>query len=240
MKYAFLPALLWTLVMGNINLPDLQSQPAPAYQTLVTPPESLPETNLRERPGDQKSDPMPLLTPSAFIRWVKDPENALLKTQHAREVTYSATYLPTDYMVCNSLRKEAISFQEMDSLSREFSEVEYYLLRIEVPGTKSPAHYNLSSVTEYQLRISYLSFDMQNHLTLKTEDGEEVPCEFYVFERSFNMAPYHTFLIGFPKNRLVDSPTRHLIFRDHLFGLGAFSFDWDTTQFNAIPKVKLV
>lgn len=232
MKHAFLPVLLcasfWTVLPNYWSVDGLISSGMSSNNAtvagVISTDASAPES----------------LSPSAFVQWVHKQENKLVQTHHAGDLHFIATYLPTDYMACNHLQAESIDSKTMQEARSGFADMEFYRFRIQVDGAQTPAHYQVPSLADYQQRIAYFAYDMQNQLYLQNADGLRVSCDYYVFERSYNMAPYHTFLIGFSKTPGTESDTWQLVLEDQLYGQGRLTFAWDRNDIQAIPKVTLL
>ncbi len=182
-----------------------------------------------------------VVSPSEFISWVKDPENGLVKTRQINDLQFSLTYLPPAFMICNDLKKENISKKELAELALQYEDFEYYLLKIEaLESGMELAKYKVSNRKEYEDRIRYYSFNMQNDLIAKLETGEEVYCELYHFERTYNITPYSSFLIGFPKEFIANSKERTIILEEKVFNKGNIKFKWTTAEMNNIPQIEVL
>jgi len=182
-----------------------------------------------------------VVTPSEFVSWVKDPENGLVKTRQINDIQISLTYLPPAFMICNELKKENISKKELVELAIQYEDFEYYLLKIEaLESGMELAKYQVSNRKEYEDRIKYYSFNMQNDLIVKLETGEEVPCELYHFERTYNITPYSSFLIGFSKEFMANSKERTIILEEKVFNKGTIKFKWNTAEMNNIPQIEVL
>lgn len=179
--------------------------------------------------------------PSAFVSWVKNPEHGLVKTRKINDIQISLTYLPPAYMVCNDLKKDEISEEELAQLSAQYEDFEYYLLKIEaLESGLELAKYQVANQQEYEGRIKYYSFNMQNDLMAKTTEGKEVPCELYHFERTYNITPYSSFLIGFAKEYMKGVKERTIILDEKIFNKGIVKFKWTNSEMNNIPQVELL
>jgi hypothetical protein len=177
--------------------------------------------------------------PNELVGWVAQKENSILcKTKKISEFNYSVKYLPIDYLISNELKKENISKTEYDSLKVDYEGMEYFELRIQIDGfNDETAKYQLDDMGLYQQRIVYMSFAMQDNLKLLTDKGMEVPCELFHFERTYAVAPYATFLMGFAKDKIGAANDYTVVFEDNLFNKGLLKFNWEITQLQNVPKL---
>jgi hypothetical protein len=174
-----------------------------------------------------------------LANWVSASGNSILtKTKKIEEYNYTLKYLPLDYLISNELKKSEISKKEYDSLKAEYEGMEYYEMRIQIDGfNDETAKYQLDDMGLYQQRIVYMSFAMQENLKLVTETGKEIPCDLFHFERTYAVAPYATFLMGFAKDKIGDAKEYTVIFDDNLFNKGLLKFNWEVTQLQNVPKL---
>lgn|GEM_PF-897290 len=177
-------------------------------------------------------------TPSEFVAYIKTAEH-LNKTKTIGDVQYQITHLPKEYMASNEIRDDNVAQSVFDSIRNTYDGVEYYMIKIEVPGAGMElAKINLSYQAEYEERIKYLSFDMQNNLKAITDDSSEINCTVYHFERTYNITPYSTFLIGFPDEKLKSSKFRTVVLNDNLFNNGLIKFKLSLDQLLNTPILK--
>ena len=163
------------------------------------------------------------LSPTDLIAHVKsNPE--LNKTRKVLGVEYRLMRMPASYLVCNDLKKKNITGAEYEKAVEGYLDLEYYQLQIEVPGSATEiAKVGLESQQQYQERIKYLAFDMQNDITVEC-NGKVIPCEAFHFERTYNTTPYSTFIIGFPSEAMSGIDLRTVVLDDHLFNNGLIKF----------------
>ncbi len=193
--------------------------------------------------GLEELDPIVLetvLEPEDFVDYVRHADH-LNKKKLVDGVEYRLTALPSEFMACNEFKSNDISLSEFRSALNGYEGTEYYQLQIEVPGVAAEiASVNLTSQQEYRDRISYLAFSMQNDLKVVDENGVEVPCSVYHFERTYNVTPYSTFLIGFETGPVAKSMERTVVLEDNLFNNGLIKFNWSKDQLSNIPQIKLL
>jgi hypothetical protein len=119
--------------------------------------------------------------------------------------------------------------------------MQYLTFRISTPNLKSELlKAGISSLEEYNQRILYCSFQMQNDLKLL--DGRDtLNCELFHFERVYNLAPYATFSLGFPLGKMecngkqINDKT--LIYDDKMFGVGRINLTIKGKDIENIPHL---
>lgn len=183
------------------------------------------------------------LNPKQYVNWINNQAlNSLTKKKEISEINYQLKHLPAEYMVSNELKKVQVSKEELDSLIPQYDGMEYYELRISVDDFyEETAKYGVYDLAEYQQRIAYMSFGMQNDLSLKVNGDKEIPCELFHFERTYGIAPYATFLFGFSKEEMGDDVAeRTVILNDNLFNKGLVKFYWQTVEIENVPKIQVL
>ena len=168
----------------------------------------------------KRERPIQFESPEALIAYVDDSEKGFVRTKVIREITYSACLKPLDYLLAQKRIKE-----KNDSLKKEdFEDLQYFDLRINITGfAQEFIKFDLNSSDQYNERINYCAFKMQNDIVLI--DGlDTLNCVLYHFERAFDVVPYGHFLLGFEANRKKSISTKTLVFNDHLFNNGMIKF----------------
>jgi|TARA_B110000438_G_C15617304_1_gene564916 hypothetical protein len=181
------------------------------------------------------------LSATNYIAWVKNEDNQLNRSKTIQDIRFRVNYLPLDYMLCNELKKSNVSKKELELLKQEYNGMEYYELKIEaLKFNDELAKYQLQSQGQYQERIQYLAFDMQNNISLQTEDNRLVECKLYHFERTYGITPYSTFLLGFSKEDIAAAKERTIVIDDKLFNKGLIKFNWTEQALNNVPKLSVI
>ena len=96
--------------------------------------------------------------------------------------------------------------------------------------------YDLHSRKEYEDRVNYFAFGMQNDIRL-VQGGDTLPCQLFHFERVYDVAPYATFLLAFPLGKDYSSDKTLVLF-DHGFNKGILKFFFDGRDIKNVPQVE--
>ena len=190
-----------------------------------------------EMSGKSVSVVDPLL-PREYVGWVRNPSNGLLRDKTIDDITFSAQYKPYEYIACIEEKTEQIS----DSLTKrkiaELDGMEYIDLKIALKdGQQELLKYNLLSKADYETRVKYFSFGMQNDISL-VENGDTIPCSLFHFERAYDVTPYCTFLLGFVKKAKKNISDETLIFPDRTFHKGIVKLTFSKNDLDHIPKLR--
>lgn len=178
--------------------------------------------------------------PTDLISWVEDPKNGLRQEKKIEEIKYSIQLKPAEYVLCKEYGKE--NFKNNDSLQNELkniSESQFYSLRVLIEGFSGEfLKYNMSITDSYEERVKYFAFNMQKDLKL-IQGGDTLSCSMFHFERTYNMAPYGNFMIGFPNPKKETAEDRTFIFQDKYFGTGDIKFFFSAEKIKNSPKLSL-
>lgn len=183
-----------------------------------------------------------ILTPQEYIDWSSQANYLLIKEKTISEFNYKIKYLPTEQLVINELNKsnKPITTENMNTLKKEYEGMEYFEMRVQVENYNDElAKYLVSDMSEYQTRIVYMAFAMQNNLKLATELSEEIPCKLFHFERTYGITPYTTFLFAFSKQDIGNANERTVIYDDELFNKGRLKFNWSFKNIE-LPKIAIL
>jgi hypothetical protein len=173
-----------------------------------------------------------------YVEIFKDRKTPATKVQRIGELTYFLTYLPKEYMISNELRKNQISQEEYKKLSEEYGDLTYYLMEIEADDRQELARHKLDGNSDYTERIKYLSFEMEQNIKVKGENAE-YPCVLFHYERTYNVSPKNTFLLGFEVPEEEKENKLQMIIDDQLFNAGFIKFTWKPEDIKNLPKLKL-
>ncbi|OFY66098.1 MAG: hypothetical protein A3H98_11890 [Bacteroidetes bacterium RIFCSPLOWO2_02_FULL_36_8] len=125
----------------------------------------------------------------AYISYIENKINGLLKDTTAGEITFSLQYKPLAYIALKNLRKLKPTRKEMDDEVNKMNELQYFNFKIAMDDATQLK-------TKLQEHENYFNFYMQNDLKL-VEASDTLKCLLFHFERNYNVAPYVTFVLGF-------------------------------------------
>jgi hypothetical protein len=181
-----------------------------------------------------------LLEPAQYVRWIQKEGNGLLKEKKIDDITFSAQYKPYPYIACMEERKNKIADAVVKKKISELDGMQYFDLKIALTTAEGELlKYKLGSSSEYDQRVKYFAFAMQNDIKM-VEGGDTMPCSLFHFERTYDVAPYSKFLLGFMPDKEKSLEEKTLLFYDRTFGKGMIKFTFKNKQIENIPKLKTV
>jgi hypothetical protein len=181
------------------------------------------------------------LLPSEYVNWVQDEKNGLKKEKNIEDITFFMQYKPVDYVICQEEKNDSIKKELRNKKASELSDMEYYDLKIMITnGEGELLKYGISSPQDYNERVKYYAFQMQNDISM-VENGDTIPCGLYHFERAYDVSPFSTFLLGFKKSKKekVDGE-KTIIFYDKVYDKGIIKFTFNNKEQNNIPKLRTI
>lgn len=180
------------------------------------------------------------LPPVDYVRWVKDPSNGLLQSKEVKSYSFLAQYKPIEFMIVQEERREELPQERLESRRADFGvDYLYYNFRIKnTEGELSPLGSGVESDQVYQRRLGYFTFEMQEDLYL-LHGQDTFPCVLFQFVRSYDVAPYVEFALGFEKpseHPLTEALT--FVFEDRVLGIGTTRLLFDPSIIQNIPLLK--
>ncbi len=180
------------------------------------------------------------LLPSDYVQWVKDPDNGLVQIKTIKELEFSAQYKPLAFVVAQEERTNTLAKTILEKRKKELGkDYLYYNFRIKnTAGSLSPVGSGAYSDQHYQNRLAYFTFDMQNDVYL-LHGQDTFPCTLFQFVRSYDIAPYVEFALGFKKeeNTIIDQDLT-FVFEDRILGIGTIKLLFDKHIFQNTPTIK--
>ena len=180
----------------------------------------------------------PSLSPSDYVKYVSDEANGLVKTKNIGEVNIKVQYKPVSYIIANEMRTNDISKADFEKRKKELEAMQYYNLTLDIADARNILNYNVSNQSHQQERIHYLSFGMQQDIRLM-ENGKELPCVLYHFERTYDISKERTFLIAFNQDESTKDATKTFILDSSVLGIGTIKIQFDGKNIQQLPKMKL-
>jgi len=172
-----------------------------------------------------------------FVTWVVDKENKLVKDKTISDINYQLAYLPQEYLAYNELKGETFDKAKFEEVEKGYSELTYFKFRIEAKEEKGELlKHDLQSAQQYNERINYMSFKMQNDIILVQEKDTIFPGLFH-FERVFEVAPYATVMFAFDKKKFDPVKGFTIIYNDHLFNKGYIKYNYRQNQTIDLPNI---
>jgi len=180
----------------------------------------------------------PTLDAADYVSWMKDPENGFKREKKMDELTFSVQYKTPEYITCMELHGRPCADSVLKKNISELNDMQYYDLKIVLEdGSSELLKYKNTSPQQYNDRVNYFAFGMQNDLAL-VDGNDTLRCELYHFERAYDITPSATLLLGFSKKNSSGRNDKTLIFYDRTFNKGMLKFKFAATAFNNKPKLK--
>ncbi|MGQ0829856.1 MAG: hypothetical protein ACT4ON_15825 [Bacteroidota bacterium] len=183
----------------------------------------------------------PVMEGQDYVAWVQDMENGFKKEKTIDDLTFSVQYKPYEYIVFMEEKKDELPDTLVKRKMEQINDMQYYNLKITLNESAGELlKYKLTSQQQYQQRVSYFSFDMQNDVQL-VNGNDTLPCILYHFERAYDIAPSGTFVLGFPlsKNESQEEEKTLLVY-DRTFHKGLIKFTFRKKELRNLPKLKTI
>lgn len=174
-----------------------------------------------------------------YVLWMQDPKNGFCKTKETEDIIYTCQYRSYDYIICLENKGNPVSVSARKERIEELKGMDYFEFTIRlVSETGELLKHNLSSTADYSSRVQYFAFDMQRDIQIKHGDEELQPCELFHFERTYDVAPYARFLLGFKKPEKSKCQDVLVAYNDRIFNKGSIKFTFSKDDFNKTPKLQ--
>lgn len=205
-------------------------------------------TNIENNKRNNLSAPHLELAPKEYIRWIEDKEHGIQVKKTIGDYTFATVYKPYEYLIAREIKKDSISAGILDEKINSINDLQYFSFRISAENQNTELlKVGLSSQDEYYARIEYCSFKMQQDIKL-VDNNDTLNCVLFHFERVYNIAPYATFVLGFPltekekkdiqQGKKIVHPDKTLSYEDKIFGIGKVNLTIKGENINRIPKLK--
>lgn len=176
----------------------------------------------------------------AYTTYIEEKANGLIKEKQISDFTFSLFYKPLEYQALVGLKNQHPAKADFDREMSEIKDMQYFTFKIEVANfNQELLKYNLESPEQYEQRVNYFAFKIQNDFKL-IEGKDTLDCELFHFERNYGVAPTAHFVLAFPAiqngNKIFD---KTLSYDDKTFGMGTININIDKTQLAKLPVLNL-
>ena len=180
------------------------------------------------------------MNPQEYVQWVQNSENGFKKEKTIDDLVFAVQYKPLEYIVCMEERKSELADSIVKKKVSELSDMQYFDLKIMIKNAQGELlKYNLNSQEQYDNRVKYFSFHMQQDIQL-IDGNDTIPCSLFHFERAYDITPYSTFLLGFALSNNSKQEDKTLIVYDKTFNKGLLKFTFKQNELYNLPKIKTI
>lgn len=177
------------------------------------------------------------LYPLDFIKWVKNPKHGLVKKIDENMIGYEIQYKPKEYMVCLQERALNISDTLLKRKVQDYAGMEFFDLKIIVPKSNEDLlMYNLGRSENIDSRIKYFAFEFQKDIRMVYK-GDTMPCSLFHYERSYGIAPFSNFLLGFDIKMFSKNEDVKILVKDKVLAKKNMEFVFNESTMNHIPEL---
>jgi len=177
------------------------------------------------------------LNPVQYKQYIENPRHGLYVEKNLGEYIFGLQYKPLEFV--SMLDQRNNDTIPLTNKSDQYTGLEHFTLKIKRVDGQSVLKQGGKSLQVYYDLISYFSYGIQNDLSLII-DHDTFSCAISQFERTFEVNPGITILLGFATN--IDPEyknDRTLIFKDHLLGTGTIKIRVKGKNIRNAPGLKI-
>jgi hypothetical protein len=178
------------------------------------------------------------LLPLDYISFVENPVHGLNQTIESGDYSFQLQYKPFDYVIAKSENTPILRKKFVKNERNELGNLQYYTFKIKTnTGESDILKDGVKDEEQFGGRISYFSFQMQADLAI-VEGNDTLPCVLYHMERTYGVAPYCTFVLGFEKNtQRGKNKDKKFLFNDRIFNSGIIDFKIKGRDIDQLPTL---
>ncbi|MBS1780258.1 MAG: hypothetical protein JST70_13080 [Bacteroidetes bacterium] len=178
--------------------------------------------------------------PKNYVSFVESPANGLCRKLSISGWEYDMQYRPYDYTVLQESRNgmsdsmKKIRFDQLKGTA-------WFSIRFRKENSdQSPLRVGVHSLDEYQQRYVYYMSQAMNDITLIYGQDTLHPMS-YVFETSYNVAPFETMIVGFDLKNGNKGPEENmqLILLDRVFKNGIIKASFEKSSLKELNNIKV-
>ena len=171
------------------------------------------------------------LLPFEYVEWVDNPRNELKQSKIINDITFSAQYLPHEYLALRQLKRARISEVDLKNELENWKELQYFKLQIGADGSEREKINKM-----FSSKVSYYAFDMQKDIQL-VDGTDTLNCGLFHHEQSYGISPFQTFLLAFESNGHTDVQNKSILLNEKIWGFGKINLTVNSAAINKIPEL---
>jgi hypothetical protein len=172
-----------------------------------------------------------------FISWAGNIDNELTKSKEFSEINYRLSFMPAQSLAYIELRGQEYTMEQFNAACKHYDGMSYFNLRIELPaGSGELLKHGLESPNQYNDRLNYMSFKMQNDIYLVQGQDTLLPGLFH-YERIFEAGSYATVMLAFDDAKFNKEKDFTIVYDDHLFNKGYIKYTYYSKQLIDLPNI---
>ncbi|SNZ01681.1 hypothetical protein [Flagellimonas pacifica] len=179
---------------------------------------------------------------TAFLKWLDNPKNGLVKKASANGFSFSLKFLPSEYLAYTELKK-GNDEKGWNELLHDFESSMSVLFSIEhdMHGIDA-TNYDIQNMAAYKERINELNFGLKQHLFIKGSEGKKIRPVLTTFENNYEIGGKKTFYVVFPKTDEEQWKTESLdiVFDDPFLDTGISHFAFKKQHIDQIPTLEFI
>ena len=181
----------------------------------------------------------PVLDKQDYMDWCKKKGGSLKKTKELEDITFSLNYKPAELIACIEEVTDKAKPDDLEKNIDELDGLDYYDFKIQITsGMGELLKYQVASSSDYDNRVTYCAFGIEKDIKM-VEGNDTISCALFHFERAYDVVPYATFLVAFPKSK-TPFAERTFIYEDKIFNKGIIKFTYTQEDLSQIPKMKTI
>ena len=174
-----------------------------------------------------------VLEPEAYMRWVNDKSNGLIKEQTVGKVKYTVAYRPGNYQLATS-----IIDNDSFAMKKNTGKNHCFIIRMEpADGKTQVLTIDAQEKQEPFERINYYLSEAQNDIRL-VEGADTLKPASYIYERYYNLSPAQSMVVGFSQKGSLGDKDLQFAIEDRVFSTGKIYFHFDADKLKNIPSLK--
>lgn len=173
-----------------------------------------------------------------FVGWCAAEDNPQKHSQQIGDKVFEVKFLPAPLLAIREAGTDATA-EMLAAAEEHYTDLVYFKLEIRGENAKGELlKQDLKNAAEYQQRVMYCSFRIQNDISLVTDKGDSIACAICQFERAFDVAPVTDFTIAFDRKAIGNAKSLTIILNDNLFHNGLVKFSFTEEELKCTPKIK--
>ncbi|MBS1773939.1 MAG: hypothetical protein JST82_13860 [Bacteroidetes bacterium] len=179
---------------------------------------------------------MTALAPDAYVRYMDDPANDLIRTIKLKTATYTIHLITPEYIASKEFSDGSDSIKNFEKRLRDLEGVIYFYINIQKNNTDNSVAAGMAEKSKAEQMVMYYEADAAKDIYLLNNNNQLSPA-IYHYEDNYGLAAYNKIIVGFHVD--TKNPDYKLVFNDRYNDNPQIQASYSSSTIKNLPQLTI-